>query len=269
VWLEGGIFIVGIIGLGELGELLIRQISPKKQTWGVDIDPRKISSLRKEGFDVGDTIKSDDVYIISVYLTDQVKSVIQQIPLDNNPLIVVESTVLPGTHKWIQDYKRKNEVSFDLVFFPHRYNPDDADHQLFNLHRIMGGESKRAEQRAIEFYSDFMDRKLIHMFPMEVVELSKPLENAYRYYEIAFAEDLRRVCEEKGINYKLLRQAANTKWNIDIKEARTGIGGKCLPKDTALLDNFFDNNLVFRNSIETNMRYENDFVQKSMVRARK
>ncbi len=255
--------------MGELGELLIRQISKKKQAWGVDIDPRKISYLRKEGFDVGESIRSDDVYIVSVYLTDQVKSVIQQIPFDNNPLVVVESTVLPGTAQWIMDYKQKKDLSFDLVLFPHRYNPDDPDHQLFNLHRIMGGESKKAERRAVEFYSEFMDPRLIHMFPLDIVELSKPLENAYRYYEIAFAEDLRRVCEEKGINFKLLRQAANTKWNIDIKEARTGIGGKCLPKDIGLLNKFFDNNELFKAALEANARYENEIVQKSLAQARK
>jgi UDP-N-acetyl-D-mannosaminuronate dehydrogenase len=33
------------------------------------------------------------------------------------------------------------------------------------------------------------------------------------------------------MNFDDLRAAANTKWNVDLPEARDGIGRHCLPKD--------------------------------------
>ena len=93
------------------------------------------------------------------------------------------------------------------------------------------------------------------VFPIEIVELAKPLENAYRFAEIAIAEELKMLCDEKGIDFNRLREAANTKWNINIKEARGGINGKCLPKDTQAINEFFGNNKMFSASIDINREY--------------
>jgi UDP-N-acetyl-D-mannosaminuronic acid dehydrogenase len=37
-----------------------------------------------------------------------------------------------------------------------------------------------------------------------------------------------------GISFPELRDALNTKWNVEILEPRGGIGGHCLPKDTRM-----------------------------------
>jgi len=39
------------------------------------------------------------------------------------------------------------------------------------------------------------------------------------------------LCAKIGMNFEDLRAACNTKWNVDIPEARDGIGRHCLPKD--------------------------------------
>jgi len=61
--------------------------------------------------------------------------------------------------------------------------------------------------------------------------MSKIAENAYRYIQLAFAEELKMVCDDLGMDFNEVRDACNTKWNIEIPEARDGIGGHCLPKD--------------------------------------
>lgn len=159
-----------------------------------------------------------DVYIICVYSTKQVIDVCKQIDLVKKPLIVIESTVFPGTHKkLIKILSKKGE--FDLVFFPHRYNKNDPKHHIFNQYRVMGASSSAALKRAIKFYSKFMNPALIHTTSLAIAELCKPLENAYRFYEIAFAEELKMLCDRKKLDFELLRKAMNTKWNIDIKRA--------------------------------------------------
>ena len=69
---------------------------------------------------------------------------------------------------------------------------------------------------------------------IEIAELSKIAENADRYLQIAFAEDLYLYCQANNINFSELRDAINTKWNVHILEPREGIGGHCLPKDTKM-----------------------------------
>jgi UDP-N-acetyl-D-mannosaminuronate dehydrogenase len=69
---------------------------------------------------------------------------------------------------------------------------------------------------------------------VEIAELSKITENAHRYMQIAFAEDLYLYCQANNINFSELRDALNTKWNVNILEPREGIGGHCLPKDTKM-----------------------------------
>ena len=41
-------------------------------------------------------------------------------------------------------------------------------------------------------------------------------------------------CQVNNINFPELRDALNTKWNVNILEPREGIGGHCLPKDTKM-----------------------------------
>jgi UDP-N-acetyl-D-mannosaminuronate dehydrogenase len=75
----------------------------------------------------------------------------------------------------------------------------------------------------------------MHPVPqVEVAEITKIAENAHRYLQIAFAEDLYLYCQANNINFAELRDALNTKWNVNILEPRDGIGGHCLPKDTKM-----------------------------------
>jgi UDP-N-acetyl-D-mannosaminuronate dehydrogenase len=69
---------------------------------------------------------------------------------------------------------------------------------------------------------------------IEVAETTKTIDNAHRYLQIAFAEDLYLYCQANNINFSELRDALNTKWNVNILEPREGIGGHCLPKDTKM-----------------------------------
>jgi UDP-N-acetyl-D-mannosaminuronic acid dehydrogenase len=75
----------------------------------------------------------------------------------------------------------------------------------------------------------------MHPVPdVEIAELTKIVENAHRYLQIAFAEDLYLYCQANNINFAELRDSLNTKWNVNILEPRDGIGGHCLPKDTKM-----------------------------------
>jgi UDP-N-acetyl-D-mannosaminuronic acid dehydrogenase len=70
---------------------------------------------------------------------------------------------------------------------------------------------------------------------MEVTEITKHVENAHRYLQIGFAEDLYPYCQTNNINFPQLGDALYTKWNVTIVEPRDGIGAPCLPKYTKMI----------------------------------
>lgn len=247
-----------VVGIGEIGGGILCEIAAKdgkERVCGVDINPKTLEEFRANGYNVGKTIPAANHYIIAVYSTCQVLSVIHEIPLDLKPLISVESTDEPGTMKKIDNVlSRRGE--YDLFCFPHRYNPKDPEHKFFNIHRVAGAFNDQALERGKNFYQRYMDKSFIHVYPIEVVEMCKPMENTYRFLEIAFAEELKMRCDERSIDYKKLREAMNTKWNIDILEARDGIGGKCLPKDSSIINHYFGNFNIVNAAIDSDAEYK-------------
>jgi UDP-N-acetyl-D-mannosaminuronic acid dehydrogenase len=109
----------------------------------------------------------------------------------------------------------------------------------------------------------------MHPVPeVEVAELTKIVENAHRYLQIAFAEDLYLYCQANNINFAQLRDALNTKWNVNILEPREGIGGHCLPKDTKMFLNSSKSirSKIIRAAIEVDYDYRR---YRDMSRVRK
>ncbi|MBI5872434.1 hypothetical protein HZB88_05145 [archaeon] len=270
---------IEVIGLGEVGFATLQEIVKKteEQVYGVDINPGLLPEIRNKGYNnVGTELKKADTYIIAVYTTGQVNSVLRKIqdlfssgnsPISRkhkSPLVCIESTLDPAR---LGEIKTFNYLFFrlDIVSFPHRYNPNDPKHHVFNLDRVLGGVTEEGTGRAVEFYKQFMDEKLIHVASFETSALSKVLENAYRFLEIAFAESARMDCESQGILFEPIRKIANRiepirkianrKERLHIKEARDGIYGKCLPKDAELLCNFLKNDFL-KLAIDLDKRYK-------------
>ncbi len=98
----------------------------------------------------------------------------------------------------------------------------------------------------------------MHPVPeIEIAELTKIIENAHRYLQIAFAEDLYLYCQANNINFAELRDSLNTKWNVNILEPREGIGGHCLPKDTKM---FLNSSKSIKSKIlEAAIEVDNDY----------
>ena len=92
---------------------------------------------------------------------------------------------------------------------------------------------------------------------VEVAELTKIIENAHRYLQIAFAEELYLYCKSNGISFPELRESLNTKWNVDVLEPRDGIGGHCLPKDTKMFIN--SSNTIKSKILQAAMEIDEDY----------
>jgi UDP-N-acetyl-D-mannosaminuronate dehydrogenase len=213
------------------------------------------------------THKADDMFTPQI---DSLLSIIEEKiskEAKNNVLVSVESTIPRGISRKIFEMVNHR---LHVAHVPHRwYGLEEKEHGVNQL-RVAGGVNGCCLNAAMQFYSngtDYIGRDKmsirinrgnrcnndhnscgiytnaygtglgIPLYPVsniEIAEITKIAENAHRYLQIAFAEDLYLYCQANNINFPELRDALNTKWNVNILEPRDGIGGHCLPKDVKM-----------------------------------
>jgi UDP-N-acetyl-D-mannosaminuronic acid dehydrogenase len=222
---------------------------------------------------------------------DSLMSVVEKISRESKTgaLISIESTIPKGTSKKVFE---KVDHRLHVVHAPHRwYALEEKEHGVNQL-RIIGGVSNCCLQHGLSFYdgisiensnsstksSSVEDNLVLNtnavttntitegsslkipMHPVssiEIAELTKIIENAHRYLQIAFAEELYLYCKANGISFTELRGSLNTKWNVDILEPRDGIGGHCLPKDTKMFVN--SSNLIKSKILQAAMEIDDRY----------
>ncbi len=147
-------------------------------------------------------------------------------------LLGIDSTIPHGTTKKIHQILNHK---LHVVHVPHRYYRFEKKDHGVNQKRVFGACEECCYKKAQEFYENRLKIRLHRVNNPDVAELTKIAENAYRYVEIAFVEELKVLCDNICVDFDDLREAINTKWNINLLEAKTGIGGHCLPKDSQML----------------------------------
>lgn len=259
---------VCLLGLGQVGLPTALYMADRGiDVWGYDISEKAVWKGRNTGINATmhwNEIPQVDIYVICVS-TSMMKNVPDTTAIfdvcekidqkgDSSSLVSIESTVVPGTCRKI--FESIFRSSIPLIHVPHRFWPDDPKRHGVKQNRVIGAVDSKSLEKGLSFYRDFLEIPL-HLAPsIEVAEMSKIAENAYRYVQIAFAEELSMICEQSGLGFKDVRKACNTKWNIEIPEARTGIKGHCLPKDTRYLSSLSENNSLMKSAIFVDNKYQ-------------
>jgi nucleotide sugar dehydrogenase len=259
---------VCVLGLGEVGLPTAKYIlSMGFDVYGYDISSAAIKRAKGEGVleasDIWDEVPPVDVYVIcvSTLLKDDVPDLSPVFDVcekvsqkaNSHSLVSVESTIVPGTSRKI--YENIFNKSINLVHVPHRYwAGDPVKHGVKQL-RVIGAVNQESLNAGIKFYKDMLEIPLHVCSSVEIAEACKIAENAYRYVQIAFAEELRMICETLGLGFNEVREACNTKWNTEILEARGGIGGHCLPKDIRYLSSLTTYNTLLKSAMKVDEEY--------------
>jgi UDP-N-acetyl-D-mannosaminuronate dehydrogenase len=212
------------------------------------------------------THKPEDVFAPHL---DGLYSVVHKISNEarNGALLSIESTISRGTSKKVFEML---DHRLHVVHAPHRWYALEEDVHGVNQLRVIGGVCECCLHNGLKFYdgtdsriggnlqskkndgadaSELMKTVGISMHPVsnvELAELTKIVENADRYLQIAFAEELYLYCQANHVNFSELKDALNTKWNVHILEPREGIGGHCVPKDTKM---FLDSSKIGKSKI--------------------
>lgn len=172
-------------------------------------------------------------------------------------LVAVESTITKGMSdkiKTILDHR------LHVAHVPHRYYAREKQEHGVCQTRVLGGCESCCSAQAQHFYQNLLGIPVYTVRSVELAELSKLIENSHRFIEIAFAEELKMLCDAYSLDFDELRDAVNSKWNVKILEAKQGIGGHCLPKDTQLyyeLSKQITPSGIIASAIRSNRQYEN------------
>lgn len=236
---------VCVVGVGNIGLNLLQSLRRAGvEAVGLDISEQRVRELAEQQvagvFRDSAQATDVDVWIITTSTgpgQSHLLGAAASINPKNGALISVESTLPVGTMAKLTDHftSRGYAVGSDLFLahVPHRIL-FGVEQSVFDAARIVAGVTPQCLTKAMAFYAPLVTR--LHPVPdVRIAELAKIIENALRFVDIAFAEGIFQYCQEQGIDYRQLREAVNTKANVQLLDVDFGIGGECLPKDIRFL----------------------------------
>ena len=149
-------------------------------------------------------------------------------------LYVIESTSPIGTTEKMRDliYRERPELEekIYIAYCPERVLPGNVIYELVHNDRVIGGIDEKSTDKAIEFYSQFVQGTL-HKTNARTAEMCKLTENSSRDVQIAFANELSLICDKAGINVWELINLANKHPRVNILQPGCGVGGHCIAVD--------------------------------------
>lgn len=150
-------------------------------------------------------------------------------------LIVIESTLPPRSfYDHILPMVESNglRVGEDLylAYCPERALPGNLLHELIHNFRVIGTIDERSGELAKTLYKSFVKGEIEIIDPL-TAEMVKLVENSYRDVNIAFANEVARICEALGVDVRRVRQLANKHPRVNMLIPGIGVGGSCLTKD--------------------------------------
>lgn len=265
---------VSVIGQGYVGlPLALSVVNAGFRTWGVDIDPDRVASLRSGSSYVVDVSSADlskaretglfepttdfsvladsDVIIICVPTplrksrdpdVSHIASAVAEIKrrLHKELLIILESTTYPGTTEELiaQEVERMGfKVGRDVFvcFSPERVDPGNKVHKTNNTPKVIGGVTADCGAVGDFFYRQVLET-VVQVSTAKAAEMVKLLENTFRAVNIGLVNELALLCERLEIDiWEVIDAAATKPFGFMPFYPGPGIGGHCIPLDPIYL----------------------------------
>lgn len=255
---------VNVIGLGYIGlPTALMMASHGVEVIGTDYNKELVATLnagkttfKEEGLDelfkeaerAGIKFTTDyqvtDTYIISVptpydkfskkvdatYVISAVKNVMGVAP--HGATVVIESTISPGTidksvRPVIEAAKRED---LNLVHAPERIIPGNMVFELLHNNRTIGADDNDTGEKIKELYASFCDGEIV-VTDIRTAEMSKVVENTYRAVNIAFANELAKICRHDNMDVYEIIKICNMHPRVNILQPGPGVGGHCISVD--------------------------------------
>lgn len=258
---------INVIGLGYIGlPTALMFASHGVEVVGTDYNKELVSTLRhghttfkekgldalydsavKSGIEFSTEYKKTDMYIIAVatpydkdnkkvdasYVTGAVRDVMKVCP--KGATVVIESTVSPGT---IDKYVRpiiesdgfKIGEDINLVHAPERIIPGNMVYELEHNSRTIGADDRAIGEKVKKCYESFCKGEIV-VTDIRTAEMTKVVENTFRDINIAFANELVKICRSDNMDALEIISIANRHPRVNILNPGPGVGGHCISVD--------------------------------------
>ena len=177
--------------------------------------------------------------------TDIVESVVKEIDdwtsrkgIKDNPIVVIKSTISPGT----TDRLHKKYKNVNVIFNPEFLTEANFIEDFKNQTRIILGGTRTGTNFLRQIYSKVVPTAHIIKTHSTIAELVKYMTNAYLATKVSFANEMYQICEKFDMDYDKVVEYATlderlgvTHWSVPGPDGEFGFGGHCLPKDLSAL----------------------------------
>ena len=149
--------------------------------------------------------------------------------------VVIESTVSPGTiDKYIRPVIEENgfEIGRDinLVHAPERIIPGNMVYELLHNNRTIGADSREIGEKVKNLYLSFCQGEIV-VTDIKTAEMTKVVENTFRAVNIAFANELAKICRHDNMDVYEIIKICNMHPRVNILQPGPGVGGHCISVD--------------------------------------
>lgn len=198
----------------------------------------------RAGIKFATTYQVTDTYIISVptpydkfskkvdaaYVVSAVKEVTRM--AEKNAVLIIESTVSPGTiDKFIRPaIEKEKRTDLKLVHAPERIIPGNMIYELLHNNRTIGADEKETGEKIKRLYASFCLGEIV-VTDIRTAEMTKVVENTYRAVNIAFANELAKICRHDGMDVYEIIKICNMHPRVNILQPGPGVGGHCISVD--------------------------------------
>lgn len=151
-------------------------------------------------------------------------------------IVVYESTVYPGATEEIcvPILEKESGLVFGRDFFvgysPERINPGDKEHSFETITKVVSGSDDQTLETVAGIYGYVVKVGVHRAASIKVAEAAKVIENTQRDLNIAFMNELAKICHLMDIDTRDVLDAAGTKWNF-INFIPGLVGGHCIGVD--------------------------------------
>jgi len=160
--------------------------------------------------------------------------------LSEEQVVILRSTVSPGTTEWLDRYLRSKGKAVKVAFCPERIVQGCAIQELQTLPQIVSGTSPEAEERASRTFG-LLAPEIVYLRPTEA-EFAKLFCNAYRYIQFAISNQFFMMANSAGLDYYRILNGMKKSYVRMQDVPRAGFAaGPCLLKDTMQLAAFYNN----------------------------
>ena len=150
-------------------------------------------------------------------------------------LVVYETTVsIGGTRRSLIPVLEKHSglkagKDFFVAYSPERVKANLVLARLETTPKVVGGFDAASRNRGVAFYKEYLRAPVDDVGTIEAAEMSKLVGMLYRDVNIALANELAAFCELAGVDFELVRAAANSDGEANLLLPGIGVGGHCTP----------------------------------------